>query len=330
MDVSVLMVRALAGVIERSGASSERFLALAGIERSALEDREARMPFADYLRSVDAAYAVSGDPALGLHMGEQARSVMFDVVGPLTEQSPTLRQGIEMMGRYSRLLADGHAPELLEAGEVAAIRVAALRGDAAVVRLTAEFTMTALLQLLELFAGHQATPTRVCFAYDAPPYLAEYRRIFGDTARFGQAFTELELPSAWLDRAQLYQNPELYSLLQSQAERSLDRLERDALLSARIKRILESHDPRQISMDDVARELEISARSLRRRLLAEGVSFRELVDDNRMQLAKRMLERPHASIQETAYALGFTSPAAFHRAFKRWTGMTPQQYRASF
>jgi AraC-like DNA-binding protein len=74
----------------------------------------------------------------------------------------------------------------------------------------------------------------------------------------------------------------------------------------------------------------MSARSLRRRMTSEGVSYVELVTLNRMNTAKRMLERPNASIQETAYAMGFASPAAFHRAFKRWTGITPKDYQDSF
>jgi AraC-like DNA-binding protein len=330
MQVSILMVRALVGVIERAGASRDQFLGLAGIDQRSIDDADLRLPVVDYLRSIDAALAVSGDPALGLHMGEQARSVMFDVIGPLAELASTLRQCIENAGRYSQLLAEGHDPELCEEGEVATIRFRALRGDFAAVRLTAEFAMAALLPVLRLFAGETARPTRVSFAYAAPEYTAEYARIFGGAERFDRAFTEMEFPRAWLDKAQLYQSPELYALLKTEAERTLGRLERDAAFRERIERILAKHDLRQLTMDDVARELEMSARSVRRRLAAEGVSYEELITHHRMNTAKRMLERPDLPIQEIAYAMGFASAPAFHRAFKRWTGMTPMQYRASF
>jgi len=330
MQVSILMVRALAGAIERAGKSRARFFELARIEQSAIEDGSSRLSMRDYTRALEAALEVSEDPAFGFHLGAQARSGMFDVMGPLTEHAATLRESVRAMGRYARLFADGHDPELWEQGDVAAIQLPALRGDYPLVRFTAEFSMTALLTTLELFAGPKARPTAVCFAYSAPAYAAEYARVFGGAERFEREMTELVFPSAWLDRPQPYRSPELYTVLKEQADRSLGRLERAAPLQARIEELLIKHAPRVLTMEEVAAEIGVSDRSLRRRLAEEGLSFSDLLARSRMNAAKRMLERPSASIKETAFAMGFASETAFHRAFKRWTGMTPKQYQDSF
>lgn len=330
MQVSILMVRALAGVIERLGSSRDQFLSEAGIDARWIEEGTMRLSMPDYLRAVEAALKVSGDPAFGLRMGEQSRSAMFDVIGPLTEHAETLRQSIEAMGRYARIMAEAHDPQLHESAYVAAIRLPSLKGDWPMVRLTAEFSMVALSSLLELFVGGGTHATEVRFAYAAPPYAAEYARIFSGQVRFDCEVTEVVFPRDWLDKAQPYRSPELYAVLKEQADRSLIRLDRDAGLRARIEQILAKHGARLLTMDDVARELGMSARSLRRRLLSEGVSFTDLVTRNRMLTSKRLLERPGASIQEIAFAMGFASPAAFHRAFKRWTGLTPKQYQESF
>jgi AraC-like DNA-binding protein len=330
MQVSILMVRALVGVVERNGASRDRFFAAAKLDPGVLEDPNAWLPLGTYQHSIGAALSVSGDRAFGLHMGEHASPAMFDVLGPLAETAATMREGIEAMTRYSRLVAEGFEPRLHEDGESASIRFAALRGDLDPVRLTAEFAMTALLQLLRVFAGHRAKPSRVSFAYPAPAYVAEYRRIFGEAAHFDEPFTEMRFPRAWLDRLQLYRSPDLYSHLKTRAENTLGRLERESTQTARVEQMLAAQSPRQVSMDEVAGELGISRRSLRRHLAAEGTSFAELAERSRIDAAKRMLEHRGSSIQETAYALGFAAPAAFHRAFKRWTGMTPKQYQASF
>jgi AraC-like DNA-binding protein len=196
--------------------------------------------------------------------------------------------------------------------------------------MTAEFVMTALAFMLPLFAGGGARPTQARFAYPEPEYVAEYRRIFGNAARFEQEFTELLFPRAWLDKTHQYYSPELYTVLKDQADRSLARLERDASLRALLEGIMAKHGPLPLTMEDAARHLGMSARSLQRRLSAEGLDFAELVTLHRMNAAKRLLGRPKASLQETAYEMGFASVTAFHRAFKRWTGMTPKQYQNSF
>jgi AraC-like DNA-binding protein len=331
MHVSIVMVSVLAGVVERAGGSRHRFLSEARIEPHWVEDGTMRLSIDEYFRVTDAAIAVSGDPAFGLHMGEQARSAMFGVMGPLAEQAGTLRECVELMGRYARLLSEGgFEPELRERGESATIRFVAMRGEQSAMRVIAEFVMTALLSALQLFAGGSARPTQVRFAYSEPPYAAEYQRIFGGAARFGQEFTEMAFPRGWLDKTHRYRNPELYTVLKAQADRSLVRLERDGSLRVQIERIMAEHGPRPLTMENAARELGMSARSLQRRLLAEKLRFAELVTHHRVEVAKRMLERPSASLQATAYEMGFASATAFHRAFKRWTGMTAKQYQDSF
>lgn len=329
MRVSILMVRALVGVLERAGASRERFLSEAHIEPQWIADGTRWLSLPDYVRCVDAALSVSGDPAFGLHLGEQARAVMFDVVGPVAEHAETVRKSIEAIMRYSRLVAQGYEPVLHEQGDQAVLRFP-FRGDFLLVRVTSEFVMTSLLSMLRMFVGDRALPSEVSFAYAAPGHQAEYQRIFGDRARFGRDHTELVFPRAWLDKGHPYRNPELYAVLETQAERSLDRLARDAPLRERIEQVLARLGTQPPSMEEVARELGVSARSLRRRLLAQGLSFTDLVTRSRTSTAKRMLERPGASIQDTAYAMGFSSAASFHRAFKRWTGVTPKQYQESF
>lgn len=330
MRLSIVMVRTLVGPIERAGASSARFLREAGIDPRVLEEGSAWITLDEYTRVVGIARELSGDPALGLHMGEHARAVVLDAVGPLLEHMGTLREAFEAMGPYSRLLSVGHEPELHERGDVAWIRFPSLRGENAFVQVTAEWIMVAMIPFLKLFVGEKAKPKRVAFAYAAPAHCAEYKRIFGGIERFDQPFTQLEMPRAWLDEAQRYRNSEVYASLKAQADRALSRIEREESVRVRIERVLARRGTDgDITLAEVARELDTSRRSLLRKMSAEGVSFTALLAERRMQDAKRLLERPSASIQETAFALGFTTAAAFHRAFKRWTGMTPKQYQDS-
>ena len=325
-----MAVRALVAAVERSGVEPARLIAAAELLPAQLEDADARVSFADYSRVVRAALALTGDPALGLHMGEHASTARFDVLGYLGEHSATLRDALQMSARYGRIAAEGPELELHEQGEAAVVRLSLLRGDAPEVQLTAEFVTASLLPLIRRFAGPAALPAQVYFAYPAPAHRAEYARIFVGRERFEHAFTGLELERAWLDRAQRDRSPELYALLETRAELLLARLDQDAPAAERMKRWLVSQDLQtKPSMEAIARALGMSARSLRRRLREERASYGGLVEDARVLQAKRMLADPRLSVQEAAYAMGFATPAAFSRAFKRWTGKTPSAYRAA-
>jgi AraC-like DNA-binding protein len=331
MGVSIVMVRAVLATVERQGVQPDAVLEAASIDAARLDDLTAQLTLAEYDRFRQAAIALSGDEALGLHLVEHARSAAFDVVGHLTEHAATLRQGIETLAKYSRLVTAGPPPELSEEGASACIRFAFRHDASARTRFAAELTLSGFMLMIQGFVGREVRPRGVYFAYPAPPHRAEYTRIFAGSERFEHAFTGIEFDRAWLDRTQPYKSEELYAVLQQQAERALSRIERDAPLAQRVIEHLTAHDPRALpSMDGVARSLGMSARSLRRRLLSEGAVYKQLVEQVVMTRAKRMLEDPRISIQEAAYATGFATPAAFHRAFKRWTGLTPKAYKASF
>jgi AraC-like DNA-binding protein len=117
-------------------------------------------------------------------------------------------------------------------------------------------------------------------------------------------------------------------VLETQALKKLQRLSPQTPTSHRVRSQLAKHGPAERpSMEAVARALGMSARSLRRHLKAEGVSFQDLVEEMLGVSAKQLLDDWTRSIQDVAYTMGFSEPSAFHRAFKRWTGLTPREYR---
>lgn len=333
MQVSILLVRALIGAVERAGADRIQFLSLAGLDADEVALGQARLSLDDYMRALDAAFKVSRDPALGLHVGERASPAMYHVVAHLVEHATTLGEGLDMMLRYSALLAEGFEPCLVEhteARESVSLRFPYLTGEIDAVRFTAEFAMVGMMRVVHQFIGVRARPLRVCFAYKAPAYAHEYKRYFDGVECFSQPFTELQLPRAWLGRRQLHANPQLQSLLQAHADRELALLEHGITTAERVQRVLALCDPRVLpGMQEVARELDISARTLARKLQVEGTSFAELVEQRRGCAAKSLLQKQRLTIQEVADAMGFADAPAFHKAFRRWTGLTPKQYVAS-
>lgn len=325
-----MAVRALIGALKNGAEVHEQVLADAELEAADLEDGLARVPWEKYFALVRAALRRTNDPAFGLHMTEQSIVGAYDALCHLTRSGCTLRDAIDMCIRYAGLVVDSDAPiALLEHGSTATIRLCIAFDDSPEGRFVAEQTVGGLCGLIPRFVGDHAIPRRVYFAHRAPSYRAEYTRLFAGRERFGHAFTGFDIDRAWLDCKQVHHFPELQDLLQTRVEALLARVERDATATARVQRWLGSNLQREKpSLIEIAHGLGMSTRSLRRKLREEGAHCSELIDNELAARARRMLADRHCSLQETAFALGFATHSAFTRAFKRWTGLSPTEFRA--
>jgi AraC-like DNA-binding protein len=330
MSLSIMLLHALIEGIEPAGVAGHDLLRAAGIDLVRLEDIDGRLDREEYERAQTAALDLTGDAALGLHMGERVTVRPFDVIADLASHAPTLRDAFQNFTRFHRIVTDDPDTTVHEADGVATLRYQFPRGTPRCNRLRAEFAMVGFLRMMRHLVRSEVTARAVYFEYAAPDYRAEYARIFGGIERFEHEFTGIEFDAALLDQGHMPQKGELYTVLESLAERKLSRVTREGGHAERLRDYLVSNALAQRpQMDAVARSLGISVRSLRRRLDEEGVSYTSLLNEARATVAKRMLEDSSRSIYETAYAMGFSDPSAFHRAFKRWTGMTPTQYRES-
>jgi AraC-like DNA-binding protein len=330
MSLSVVLVHPLVEAVESMGVSREKLLAAARFDPRRLHDSDGRMEHEEYNRLQILALDLSKDDALGLHMGERSSMVGLDVLAHLAAHAPNMRDAIGNLLRFHRIVSDEPQPVLEESCEVATLKYEVPRSAERCDRLRAELAMVGFHRLVGHFAGREQMIRRVFFEHQAPAYCAEYQRVFGGAERFGHDFTGIQFERALLDRQQQPLRSELYAALESLAERRLSRITRESRHAERLKEYLFAHPPSDWpDMETIARRFDMSVRSLRRRLEEEGVSFAGLLDDVRATVAKRMLDEPRRSIYETAYAMGFSDPSAFHRAFKRWTGMTPAQYRTT-
>ena len=328
MSVSVTLVRAVLEEIARVGIDPERLLAEVEFDRALIEDAGARIPEARYDALHQRALDLTGDPALGLHMAEHARIGAFHIVAILSAHCRTLREALTVFRRFRHLLSEVEPPSLEEDGDHAVITchfvAASPRGD----RRRAEFGITALVRFAQQSIGTVGAPRAIDFTHAAPPYADEYARLLACPVRFGALAHRIHLDRAALDRPQIHSNAHLYRVLETSAASDLASLS-GPTIAARVRAaIVAHHDGGRPSMDEVARRLGLSGRSLRRRLHDEAASFADLVDDALAELARRQLQDPRATIEDVALRLGFSEPSAFHRAFKRWTGLTPGQYRS--
>jgi len=293
-----------------------------------LEQPQARLDFEEFGRVLSAAVAATGDEALGLHLAEQMPEGAADLLAHVAAHAPTMREAIETCSRFAALAMDGLLLSTRDEGRTWVVSYDFPRSNPLTDRLLAEFLMAGLVRLARTFHGPGVLPRQARFEHGRPKDAREYTRVFGDGHRFRQAATSIAFDRDVADRPQMHRHPELYDLLREEAQRRLDQLSTEGRSVASLRRILGALPPSRIpAMATAARRLGMSERSLRRRLATEGTSYREVVRIALETTAGRMLRDPGRSIKETASALGFADSAAFHRAFKRWTGVTPLEYR---
>lgn len=309
------------------GVPAHEIAASAGISAAELAERDRRVPLDKLLEVFDEIERRTGDPAFGLRVAEASRARPDNALALALASSPTLGEAFRRVARYTRIINDAAAIELAIAGDVVRVQYRLERtGEPHRVGAQAALAMLCLLGRESLGATFRAT--RVAFRHPAPPTaaLAEYARIFEAPVSFGAPVDEMVVPLAVLDEPLSRADPALCAHLDRHLDALLERT-RPADLHARVSRLLGD----QLSggapdVEWVAGRLHMSSRSLQRRLRDAGTSFQDLLDRLRRDLALRYLADGLA-VAEVAFLVGFTEASNFHRAFKRWTGMTPTQAR---
>jgi len=327
-EVSGVLLRALADVVMQSGIAPDTLFQAEAKRFSNCEPVDVRVPLSSFRALLKRAIALTGDPALGLRYGLHASESAFDLFAPLVAHVPTLRHAIQEIRQFQALVIEGAPFHLTESAGVACLRWEFPRSHEATDRCLAELLTAGAMRMLRSFGCKRADLHAACFEHRRPSYDHAYAEAFEGKQRFAEAFTGLEFAAHLLDRPHLHANPKLQSLVHAEAEQHLTRLSLHTDLIDRLRMYLLSlPDARMPDMAVAARELGVSVRTLRRRLVEAGHSFRALMQEMQSERACRMLRNPDFTLQAVAEALGFDNIPAFHRAFRRWTGLTACEYR---
>lgn len=328
MAGSIIAVRALIDTVEQSGITRESLLYAAGFDPKRPYQNESRVEPEELDALIEAALVLTADESLGLRMGRLATAATYNLAAHLVVHASTLREGIGSLTRFHRLLADRLFWQLHEHEGTVTLVCHVTGGSPACRRFRAEVVASAFCRILRHF-DRGVRPQTVAFDFSAPTYHAEYTSAFGGAERFDQAFTGIVFDRSLLDAVQLHQDPEFHTALCAQAEKRVLRMTRTIRYTERVREFALGCAPRdRRNMEAVAHGLGLSARSLRRRLGEEGSSYADVIASVLATLAKRLISEEAHSIEATAYAMGYSDPTAFHRAFKRWTGSTPAAYRS--
>lgn len=321
-------VRAIVAAFELGGVNCRQLFSELGLNYELLTDPEARFAQDAMTRLWHRAIEVSGNPAIGLNMAKNVRPSSFSVLGYALMSSRTLRDGLQRLVRYQRIIAEGADINLRPEPQGYVLSLA-IHGD----RLpsapqSAEASLAYLFSFARWIGDGAIVPQQVRLKGAAPVDLAPYRAVFGPDLQFDCAEYALVFSRDTLERALPTANEELAQLHDRFAGDYLARFSESRvthMVRQVLCRLLPQGEPKR---EAVAHALHLSQRTLQRRLQEEGSSFHALLEETRRELAIQYLAQPERSLLEIAYLLGFSDPSNFFRAFKRWFDTTPGEYRS--
>lgn len=287
-----------------------------------------QMSFGDFQRLVREALVLTGEPAFGLLVGERLLVQSHGLLGYAAVNSLNLRQALQFTERYFLVRTSLFSVKLEERGT--RVRLVFLEPhplDDIRVPVSEAVVLT-IKNLIDHVTLGECQVARVSFAFPAPAHAHLARELFGCEVQYDGDWTGFELPTEQMDLPLRTGNPEALREAELLCQQELAKLTRQQTLSARVRRLMLEKQGSFPSLEVSARLLNLTPRTLHRRLQDEGTSYRDILEDIRHRLAVEHIKAGKLTLQEVAFMLGYDDLSNFRRAFKRWEGVAPSAWRA--
>jgi AraC-like DNA-binding protein len=283
----------------------------------------------DFLHILRAADRLLGDEELGLLLGRKMHVLAMGPVGVAIAAAPNLREGLQVLESFSRLHAtyiDIGARSTLQGMTVTIL----YRHDTGYLeRFHTETAMLLLQQYIEITSGGPIHDIQIRLAMQQPEDVSEYADVLHGEIRFDATSNEVDIPHRWLDLPSPYYHAELWRQAQVTLSKRLREQSEteDKPYSQHLSGLLRASEPPLPDLGQVAFGLNISQRTLNRRLQAENTTFRQLKSQALARWARQYLHETDYSVEVIAQELGYRDTANFRRAFRKSHGCSPIEYR---
>lgn len=312
------------------GVGREELLQGMNIPAGLLEQPDGRLSLLHAGQLLYRALRRTGDPALGYEIGLHSNLTTHGFIGYGMMSYSTPRQAIEFGIKFLQLRLPNLGLRLFTEGQQAVVEVTETTPQGDIRQCMFDLFLVGIARIAQQMTAGQIRADRVIelwFDYPEPGYYARYRERL-PPARFSMAANQLRFPIEFLDRPLNTADPNTAQLVTQQLERELTFLGYSGDFLGRVRAVLVNDRRAYPDLETAAGRLHLSSRTLKRKLREHGASFQQLLDEARRRDSIRLLEDPTLTVEQVAQRVGYSDPANFTRAFRKWTGATPSVYRA--
>ena len=326
----VVKLAVVVDALAAEGISTGDALTGGRISKDAMSSAATRISLNEVIDCYRNAHRLSPDPHFAYHAGLRFHVTDYGMYGFAILSNTNYRRTMQFAMKYHQLatpLAEIDFKEADGCGTWTITPMAHPRIDASLYRFLVEMQLGITLSLHRDIMGPLFAAREFHVTYGPPDHASEYPTIFGCPVLFSQSENQLLFDATWLDGTPKLGNEITYSTVLELCDRLVEDFQLRIGLVGKVRQVLMANLMRPKSFSDVARDLNMSARTLRRRLQEENTSFRNLVDELRKELAIKYLRDTDLTIEHIAESLGFSDEANFRQAFRRWTNAAPNQFR---
>jgi AraC-like DNA-binding protein len=318
----------LCGFIDQHGGDPDRVLGVSGVDPDLLQHPTLSLALPNYCQVLEEAARQSGCDNFGLYYGQQFKPQALGLLGYIGLCSATVEQALVNFSLAFPLHQRNSLIRLVDAGDCYRFDYQVRHGAILVRRQDAELTLGMTVNLIRHVLGNQWAPRAVNFEHPRPEQWHEHCKLFNAPVYFDMPCNSLLIPKRDLDRSMPQHDPFLLMVMQDSLRQiSLSNREGPDIVADTRAQIRHHLAAGTLTQEYVAEQMSLTSWTLQRRLRDQGITFSALVDKVRCEMATYYLNQRHLPISELAPLLGYSELSAFTRAFRRWFGVSPRQWR---
>ncbi|NRA23993.1 MAG: AraC family transcriptional regulator ligand-binding domain-containing protein [Oleispira sp.] len=321
-------VKPLIKLIVSEGVDLLELLSGTGIDHKDITLRDLSINGEQYFRLISNAYLLAPDPTFGLSLGEQFYMNNDGLLASRVMKSDNARQAMKLLAEYQSLLTAMFQMVFEDKGEYGIFKAQPTYDLGDNYPFFIEYTCAAVHSVGKLCIGAKKMELRYEFTYDKPASIIRYHKILGPNVNFLCKENRVFVPKEVLDMPFIFADKQAAKVNDQACQDRIGHIEQDLDIKQRVKVLIRKNNLKDVSLDKLAEQLCMSPRTLSRQLKFRRCTYKSILEDERKRSARIMIQERDISLNQLASQLGYQDTSSFSRAFKRWFGISPNQYKA--